>query len=110
MAQSRLHCHAAPIPEMQCCKFHHGNVNNTLPSDRRDLFLTGDFVNGFRQTFYITSSNARDGDSAIFGGVDRVLLCQSVHLLGLKARVGKHANLNTSALIKRNTPSGSPGM
>lgn len=56
-------------------------------------FLTLDLENSFGQTADIVAGDTGNGDTAVLGGVDGVLLGQLVHLLGVQASVGEHANL-----------------
>lgn len=55
--------------------------------------LAGDLVDGLSQSLDICSGDTRDGDTAVLGGVDRVLLGQFVHLLGCQAGVCEHTDL-----------------
>lgn len=55
--------------------------------------LTGDLVDGLGKTLDVSRGDTSNGDSAVLGGIDAVLLCQSVHLLGLETGVGEHADL-----------------
>ena len=55
--------------------------------------LTLDLVDGLCKALDIARGDAGNRDSAVFGSVDAVLLCELVHLFGSEASVGEHANL-----------------
>lgn len=55
--------------------------------------LTGDLVDGLGKTLDVGGSDTGDGNSAVLGSVNTVLLGQGVHLFRLKTGVGEHADL-----------------
>jgi hypothetical protein len=55
--------------------------------------LTGDLVDGLGKTLDVGRSDTSNGNSAVLGGVDAVLLGQGVHLFRLETSVGEHADL-----------------
>ena len=55
--------------------------------------LTGDLVDGLGKTLDVGGSDTGDGNSAVLGSVNTVLLGQGVHLFRLETSVGEHANL-----------------
>lgn len=56
-------------------------------------FLALDLEDGLGQTADVVTGDTSNGDTAVLGGVDGVLLGQLIHLLGVQASVGEHANL-----------------
>ena len=56
-------------------------------------FLTLDLVDGLGETTDVLAGNTGDTDTAVFGGVDAVLLGELVHARGIEAGVGEHADL-----------------
>lgn len=61
--------------------------------DRGCRYLTLDLEDGLGKTANVVRGDTGDGDTAITSGVDGVLLCELVHLLGSQASVGEHADL-----------------
>lgn len=55
--------------------------------------LTGDLEDGLGQTLDVAGRDTSNGDTTVLGGVDGVLLGQSIHLLGLQTGEGEHADL-----------------
>ena len=55
--------------------------------------LAGDLVDGLGESLDVGGGDTGDGDAAVLGGVDGVLLGQLVHLLGGQACVCEHADL-----------------
>jgi hypothetical protein len=55
--------------------------------------LTGHLEDRLGQSLDVSSGDTSDRNTSVLGGVDRVFLGQNVHLLGLQASVGEHANL-----------------
>jgi hypothetical protein len=60
--------------------------------------LAGDLVDGLSESLDICAGDTRDGDTAVLGGVDGVLLGQFVHLLGGQAGVCEHTDLEEENL------------
>lgn len=55
--------------------------------------LTGNLEDRLGQTLHVASGDTSDGDTAVLGGVDGVLLGQNIHLLRLQTGEGEHADL-----------------
>jgi len=55
--------------------------------------LTGDLEDGLGQALHVAGCDTSDGDTAVLGSVDGVLLGQSIHLLRLQTGEGEHADL-----------------
>lgn len=67
----------------------------------RDVYLAGDLVDGLGQSLDVAGGDARHGDTAVLGGVDRMFLGQLVHLLGSQARVCEHTNLEQKNKVSK---------
>lgn len=57
------------------------------------FFLTLDLEDSLGQAADVVAGDTSNGDTAVLGGVDGVLLGQLLHLLGVQASVGEHADL-----------------
>jgi hypothetical protein len=58
------------------------------------LTLAGDLVDRLGETLDVGGGDTGNGDTAVLGGVDRVLLGQGIHLLRLQTSVGEHTDLS----------------
>lgn len=83
----------ARIENLSSFPFRPSPFRSNLKSFFLFPFLTLDLENSFGQTADIVAGDTGNGDTAVLGGVDGVLLGQLVHLLGVQASVGEHANL-----------------
>lgn len=55
--------------------------------------LTSNLEDGLGKTLDVAGGDTSDGDTAVLGGVDGVLLGKGIHLLGLEASEGEHTDL-----------------
>jgi len=74
----------------------HENHPGPHPFIGRVLFspnLTGNLEDRLGKTLDVARGNTSDGDTAVLGSVDGVLLGEDIHLLGLEASEGEHTDL-----------------
>lgn len=55
--------------------------------------LTGNLEDGLGKTLDVAGGDTSDGNTAVLGSVDGVLLGEGIHLLGLETSEGEHTDL-----------------